>query len=473
MRIRGERNRRRFAAETLSPNPPADSAQSPQDKGISRMRIRGRNRPHFAAETLPPNPPADVEQSPEDKGISRMKIRGRNRPHFAAETLPSNPPADAAQSPKNKGMETFQGIVMELAQTRPNRKLTGAETDLVRNRLREFASQYKNPDHPPYSAMIETALAELNDENGSTVDEISQFVQNRYSNLPLAHEEFLQHHLRQLRGSGYVVATRGKRYMLSAVEEPAPEATPAAEIKATRSKCLCKKCEIKRRRHRQKRNQPSEIDGEDTDQKPVSNDEETLSTERLVQNQPDQAENCTSVEIPCSNAADEETWSDETSSSSRETSPETCEPLSSERPSGVELTGLQKLTATLKLVQLATAYGSCKSCKTCKRCRLLCKMRHQRCEHLRVPKVTKIPREPANMEIRQLVPQSAPKHLPVHGPENGEEEGAPVDLPKEGRELRPRKRRMEPDEADPEYMPGRGRGKRRKRGNHQVIRRRR
>ncbi|KAK4430304.1 hypothetical protein Salat_1331100 [Sesamum alatum] len=115
-----------------------------------------------------------------------------------------------------KAMEKFRALVFKLAEAQSGKPLTAAAQTHVRSRLNQFFSQYRTPDHPPYSPMIERALRELN-EKGSREESISQFLEKEYNGLPWAHSTLLKDHLGELCESGDIVVTRGtrgKRYML-------------------------------------------------------------------------------------------------------------------------------------------------------------------------------------------------------------------------------------------------------------------
>ncbi|KAL2455555.1 Uncharacterized protein Adt_47225 [Abeliophyllum distichum] len=114
----------------------------------------------------------------------------------------------------NSSMAKFQEVIMQLAETHPNAPLTAAHKSILQDRLNQFLSQSQTPDHPPYAAMIERALQELNEKWGSCEDSISKFIKKEYNNLPWAHLTLLKHHLGKLCESGNVV-TRGQRYMLA------------------------------------------------------------------------------------------------------------------------------------------------------------------------------------------------------------------------------------------------------------------
>ncbi|CAI9785447.1 unnamed protein product [Fraxinus pennsylvanica] len=110
-------------------------------------------------------------------------------------------------------MAKFQEVIMKLAETYPNAPLTAARKSILQDRTSQLLSQSQTPDHPPYAAMIERAIQELNEKWGSSEDSISKFIEKEYNNLPWAHSTLLKHHLRKLCESGEVV-TRGQRYLL-------------------------------------------------------------------------------------------------------------------------------------------------------------------------------------------------------------------------------------------------------------------
>lgn len=68
-------------------------------------------------------------------------------------TLLHNPTYHIKQKTRKKAMEKLQGLILKLAETHPNASLTPAAKTHVQNRLKQLFSQYKTPDHPPYSAV--------------------------------------------------------------------------------------------------------------------------------------------------------------------------------------------------------------------------------------------------------------------------------------------------------------------------------
>ncbi|KAL3635990.1 hypothetical protein CASFOL_020537 [Castilleja foliolosa] len=145
-------------------------------------------------------------------------------------------------------MEKFQKVIFKLAETHPNTPLSPAVKNLLEDHLSRFGSQYKTPDHPPYSAMIERAIQELNEKRGSSEDAISRFLEKEYDNLPWAHSTMLKHHLRILCASSFIVMTRNKRYKLpSEIEIPILN-SPSSEVdksKPTRLRWDCESEQIK------------------------------------------------------------------------------------------------------------------------------------------------------------------------------------------------------------------------------------
>lgn len=64
--------------------------------------------------------------------------------------------------------------------------------------------------------MIQKAVAELNEEGGSTEEAVSKFIREHFDCLPLAHERLLSHHLKKLSESGEIVSASKNCYMLPA-----------------------------------------------------------------------------------------------------------------------------------------------------------------------------------------------------------------------------------------------------------------
>ncbi|KAL3830791.1 hypothetical protein ACJIZ3_019593 [Penstemon smallii] len=157
-------------------------------------------------------------------------------------------------------MEKFQKLILKLAETHPNRPLTTLEKTLVQDRLNKLSSQYQTPDHPPYSAMIERAIRELNEKRGSTENSISQFLEKEYNNhLPWAHSILLKHHLQKLYESEDIVLTRTNKYMIAGevVIDPTPNSTITKSRKRKRKPS--KRHGDKGRKNRKRENREDEV----------------------------------------------------------------------------------------------------------------------------------------------------------------------------------------------------------------------
>ncbi|CAK8577419.1 unnamed protein product [Lathyrus sativus] len=83
----------------------------------------------------------------------------------------------------------------------------------IQSRLQHLFHNFHTPTHPPYALMINKAIVELNDESGSTVKAISEFVRREYEDLPWAHSRILSLHLGRLCEVGEIVCNENGRYM--------------------------------------------------------------------------------------------------------------------------------------------------------------------------------------------------------------------------------------------------------------------
>ncbi|XP_021599455.2 hepatoma-derived growth factor-related protein 2 isoform X2 [Manihot esculenta] len=89
----------------------------------------------------------------------------------------------------------------------------------IERRLHEFFPSFRTPSHPPYASMIQRAISELNNEEGSTKEEISAFIKREYEHLPWGHESFLSHHLGKLCGNMELACVNNERYILLVEED--------------------------------------------------------------------------------------------------------------------------------------------------------------------------------------------------------------------------------------------------------------
>ncbi|KAA8529055.1 hypothetical protein F0562_033457 [Nyssa sinensis] len=76
--------------------------------------------------------------------------------------------------------------------------VTAARKTRIENHLREFFTNIHTPDHPTYTAMIHKAIKELNEEEGSSKNSISEFIRKEYDDLPCAHSTVLDYHMEKL-----------------------------------------------------------------------------------------------------------------------------------------------------------------------------------------------------------------------------------------------------------------------------------
>ncbi|KAM6552287.1 hypothetical protein CsatB_002095 [Cannabis sativa] len=86
-------------------------------------------------------------------------------------------------------------------------------TGLVSSSQTPF-SKFHTPNHPPYSLMIFRAIMELNEGNGSSYEEIFEFIEREYCVMPFALGPFLRHYLRKLCGRREVLCVNDGVYIL-------------------------------------------------------------------------------------------------------------------------------------------------------------------------------------------------------------------------------------------------------------------
>ncbi|CAA0279265.1 unnamed protein product [Arabidopsis thaliana] len=88
--------------------------------------------------------------------------------------------------------------------------------------------------HPPYSDMICTAIAALNEPDGSSKQAISRYIERIYTGIPTAHGALLTHHLKTLKTSGILVMVK-KSYKLASTPPPPPPTSVAPSLEPPRS----------------------------------------------------------------------------------------------------------------------------------------------------------------------------------------------------------------------------------------------
>ncbi|XP_015057417.1 HMG-Y-related protein A-like [Solanum pennellii] len=97
----------------------------------------------------------------------------------------------------------------------PNASLSESQNSILRQHLDIIMSGLQTtPDHPPYAWMIEQALQELDEEEGSDEDSISEFIIKNNDSLPMAHKIMLKHHLKKMCERGEIVMIDGGRFLL-------------------------------------------------------------------------------------------------------------------------------------------------------------------------------------------------------------------------------------------------------------------
>ncbi|XP_022776402.1 trichohyalin-like [Durio zibethinus] len=102
-------------------------------------------------------------------------------------------------------------VLSELAASNPSMSIS---PDLIQLRSQQFFPSTHNLIHPPYSSMIQQAILKLNEEDGSSEEAISRFLEKEYKGLPWAHASFLSHHLKKLCRNGDIVCVNNEQYML-------------------------------------------------------------------------------------------------------------------------------------------------------------------------------------------------------------------------------------------------------------------
>ncbi|KAF7131736.1 hypothetical protein RHSIM_Rhsim09G0066300 [Rhododendron simsii] len=204
------------------------------------------------AEAPPPQNPDNVTYFPPDESPNKHH-QVRNQP---------------------QAMANFKAFVMAIAASDPKRPLTPPLKTFIENRLNDFFRDPHTPDHPPYAAMIITALKELSEERGSSEESISKFIKSKYDDLPWAHSTFLRLHLWKLCESGEIDVTHEKCYLLG---DAITKLNPGQNAGGSRKR---------ERRLKEKRDRPCMEDLIKEENQPK--EEETTRTEMEIQVTEDQ-----------------------------------------------------------------------------------------------------------------------------------------------------------------------------------------
>ncbi|KAB2632350.1 leucine-rich repeat-containing protein [Pyrus ussuriensis x Pyrus communis] len=107
-------------------------------------------------------------------------------------------------------------VMKKFVNSNTSQTLTPELMSRIKISLSEAYPVFFIADHPTYAVMIQKAVAELNEEGGSTEEAVSKFIREHFDCLPLAHERLLSHHLKKLSESGEIVSASKNCYMLPA-----------------------------------------------------------------------------------------------------------------------------------------------------------------------------------------------------------------------------------------------------------------
>ncbi|KAL8161245.1 hypothetical protein V2J09_012734 [Rumex salicifolius] len=127
-------------------------------------------------------------------------------------------------------MEKLRESVINLASSNLNAELSSSQIALIDRHLHEsFPLGLRVPSHPTYSTMVLRAITEIDEEDGSSENSISEYIKANYDDLPWAHKSILSHHLNRLCYDGLVVLTATNRYLT-------PGVTPKRVLKKAKFK---------------------------------------------------------------------------------------------------------------------------------------------------------------------------------------------------------------------------------------------
>ena len=112
-------------------------------------------------------------------------------------------------------MDKLREGIVKMSNSEPNASLSESHNSILRQHLDIIMSGLQTtPDHPPYAWMIEQALHELDEEEGSDEDSISEFIIKNNDSLPRAHKIMLKHHLEKMCERGEIVMIDGEWFLL-------------------------------------------------------------------------------------------------------------------------------------------------------------------------------------------------------------------------------------------------------------------
>ncbi|WMV22811.1 hypothetical protein MTR67_016196 [Solanum verrucosum] len=129
-------------------------------------------------------------------------------------------------------MDKLREGIVKMSNSEPNAPLSEAQNSILEQHLDRLMSGLQTtPDHPPYAWMIEKALQELDEEEGSNEDSISEFITKNNDSLPRAHTTMLKHHLENMCERGEIVMIDEGRFSLPGDSE---NSNPKKKVKGKR-----------------------------------------------------------------------------------------------------------------------------------------------------------------------------------------------------------------------------------------------
>ncbi|RYR12715.1 hypothetical protein Ahy_B04g070116 isoform A [Arachis hypogaea] len=136
------------------------------------------------------------------------------KPHSPPQ--PQSLPNDNEHSRRNRIIANLKdSLLSQLAESNPSLSLeTRHVSSLIQQRLKKMFPSFHTPTHPPYALMIHRAISELNENKGSTEEEISNFIVKKYEDLPWAHKKILGIQLEKLCQDEEIECNEGGRYVL-------------------------------------------------------------------------------------------------------------------------------------------------------------------------------------------------------------------------------------------------------------------
>ncbi|KAL2326035.1 hypothetical protein Fmac_025093 [Flemingia macrophylla] len=129
-------------------------------------------------------------------------------------------------------------VLFRLKALNPSASINSTHASCIEDRLQHLFKSVRTPTHPPYAQMIKRAIKEMNEENGSTEEAISEFIGREYEDLPFAHLTVLNVHLRKLCIDGVLVCRESGRYVLL-VDRDNVKDTPNQRRKRTAKSFAC------------------------------------------------------------------------------------------------------------------------------------------------------------------------------------------------------------------------------------------